>query len=235
MAESAAHQPRTVVITGASRGLGRVLCERMAGLGHTMVVCGRSADAMRDLEAELGPRHDARSVDVSDSDAVSSWAAGVIDRVGVPDLVINNAGVINRRAPLWSLSAEEVARVLRVNVLGTVHVVQAFLPAMIDRGSGVVVNVSSGWGHSTAPEVAPYCASKFAIEGLTGALAQELPSGLAAVAWSPGIIRTEMLDTAFGDDAAAYPDPSSWADDSVPFLLGLGPKHNGQSLRLPGY
>ena len=78
------------------------------------------------------------------------------------------------------------------NIKGVASVIRYFTPAMIDRGTGVIVNFSSGWGRSTSPEVAPYCATKWAIEGLTGALSQELPAGLAAVALNPGVIDTDM-------------------------------------------
>ena len=73
--------------------------------------------------------------------------------------------------------------------------------------SGVIVNFSSGWGRSTDAEVAPYCATKWAIEGLTQAFAQELPSGMAAVALNPGIINTDMLQSCFGGSASGYPSP----------------------------
>jgi NAD(P)-dependent dehydrogenase (short-subunit alcohol dehydrogenase family) len=96
-----------------------------------------------------------------------------------------------------------------------------------------VVNFSSGWGRSTAPEVAPYCATKWGVEGLTRALAQELPAGLAAVALNPGIIDTDMLRRTFGSSASAYPDPAIWAVKAVPFLEKLGPRDNGQALTAP--
>ncbi len=121
-----------------------------------------------------------------------------------------------------------------VNIKGVVNVIRHFLPAMIARGSGVIVNMSSGWGRSTAAEVAPYCASKWAIEGLTRALAQELPRGLAAVPLNPGIIDTEMLRSCFGGSASEYPGPEEWARAAIPFLLGLGPKDNGKPLTVPG-
>ncbi|MCG8455238.1 MAG: SDR family NAD(P)-dependent oxidoreductase, partial [Holophagales bacterium] len=85
----------------------------------------------------------------------------------------------------------------------------------------------------SAPDVGPYCATKFAIEGLTGSLAQELPDGLAAIPLSPGIIHTEMLDTAFGDGASAHWTPEQWIDVAAPFILALGPADNGKSLRIP--
>jgi NAD(P)-dependent dehydrogenase (short-subunit alcohol dehydrogenase family) len=105
---------------------------------------------------------------------------------------------------------------------------------MIHRGRGVVVNFSSGWGRSTSPEVAAYCASKWAIEGLTQAIAQELPPGLAAVALNPGIINTDMLQSCLGEASAAYPSADQWAEAAGPYLLSLGPKDNGHTLTVPG-
>ena len=85
------------------------------------------------------------------------------------------------------------------------------VPVMIERGKGIIVNFSSGWGRSTSPEVAPYCASKWAIEGLSQALAQELPRGLAAMALNPGVINTRMLQTCWGEHASSYEDADNWA------------------------
>jgi NAD(P)-dependent dehydrogenase (short-subunit alcohol dehydrogenase family) len=74
------------------------------------------------------------------------------------------------------------------------------------------------------------CARKWAIEGLTRALAQELPDGLAAIPLNPGVINTDMLQSCFGSAASSYPTPEQWAETAVPFLLVLGPRHNGQPL-----
>jgi len=109
------------------------------------------------------------------------------------------------------------------------------VPAMIERGSGVVVNLSSGWGRSVASQFAPYCASKWGVEGLTKALAEELPSPLAAVPLSPGIIDTAMLRQCLAEGAGQYPDAAAWAKVAAPYLLKLGRKDNGQSLSVPGF
>ena len=82
--------------------------------------------------------------------------------------------------------------------------------------------------------MAPYCASKWAIEGLTRALADELPPGMAAIPLNPGIIDTDMLRSCFGNSASAYPTAQQWARRAVPFLLGLGPQDNGQAAAVPG-
>ena len=131
------------------------------------------------------------------------------------------------------MPADDFDHLIDINVKGVANVLRDFLPAMVSRGAGVVVNFSSGWGRSTSAEVAPYCASKWAIEGLTLALAQELPPGMAAVPLNPGIIDTDMLRSAFGAGAGNYPLPEKWAERAVPFLLGLGPKDNGKQLSVP--
>ena len=101
---------------------------------------------------------------------------------------------------------------------------------MIARGSGIVINMSSGWGRSTSPDVAPYCASKWAIEGLTRSLAEELPAGLAAVSLNPGVIDTDMLRTCWGDSAGGYPSPEAWSRRAAEVILGIGPGENGRAL-----
>lgn len=224
---------RTIVITGATRGLGHALALRYAREGHRIAACGRSADAVADLARALGPDHLVAQLDVRDDAAVAAWAHAVITHLGAPDLLLNNAALINQRAKLWQIPASEFDAVIDVNIKGVTNVIRHFLPAMIARGKGVLCNLSSGWGQFTAPEVAPYCATKFAIEGLTGALAKELPSGLAAIPLSPGIIHTSMLDTAFGAGAADHWTADQWVDVAAPFILQLGAKDNGHSLRIP--
>jgi NAD(P)-dependent dehydrogenase (short-subunit alcohol dehydrogenase family) len=224
---------RQFVITGVSRGLGRALTEELIRRGHVVHGCARSADRVDELRRTFPKPHSFEVVDVASDDQVRRWAERVLAADVVPDLLINNAAIINPSAPLVEVSAADFSAVVDVNVKGTVNVIRHFLPAMIARGQGVVVNLSSGWGRSTSPEVAPYCATKWAIEGLTQALAQELPPGLAAVALNPGIIDTEMLRSCFGPDAASYPDAASWARRAAPFLLKLGPSDNGQPLSVP--
>lgn len=221
---------RNIVITGVARGLGRALAEKFVALGHRVAGCSRDAAAIQKLQTRFPGDHHFSLVDVADDARVRGWAEQVLSEFGTPDLLLNNAAVINRNAPLWELSAGEFDRVIDSNVKGVANVIRHFAPAMIQRGRGVIVNFSSGWGRSVAAEVAPYCATKWAIEGLTKALAEELPRGMAAVPLNPGVINTEMLQSCLGGEAAAYPTPEQWAERAGPFLLELGPKHNGQSL-----
>ena len=224
----------TVVITGCTRGLGRALTAEFIRLGWTVAGCGRSEAVLAALSQSYGAPHYFAPCDVTDSIAVESFAAEALKRTGPPHLLLNNAALINANAPLWEVPVEEFRKVLAANVQGPFHLIRSFVPAMIKAGRGVIVNLSSGWGRSTSPEVAPYCATKFAIEGLTAALAQELPRGMAAVALNPGIIDTAMLRSCLGAGAGSYTDPDSWARTAAPFLIKLGARDNGRALTAPG-
>jgi NAD(P)-dependent dehydrogenase (short-subunit alcohol dehydrogenase family) len=221
-----------VVVTGVSRGLGRALAEKFAALGHTVLGCGRSEQAGDELRRRLGPPHDFAAVDVADAAQVAAWAARLLAAHGPPDLLVNNAALLNRPAPLWQVPAAEFDQLIDVNVKGVANVLRYFLPAMVAKNHGVVVNFSSGLGRSGAGEVAPYCASKFAVEGLTQALSQEMTRGMAAVALNPGVIDTDMLR--LWGASGGYPSPAEWAERAVPFLLQLGRKDNGRPLSVPG-
>lgn len=223
-----------ILITGVTRGLGRALAEWYIANGHTVIGCGRSAEVLSLRFTHPAP-HDFTALDVTDEGKVALWAEKVLAVHGAPDLLINNAALMNTPAPLWQVPAREFNQLIDVNIKGVANVIRHFVPAMVARKSGVIVNLSSGWGRSTSPEVAPYCASKYAMEGLTKALAQELPAGMAAIPLNPGVIDTDMLRQAWSDGAASYPKAAAWAKQAAPFILGLGPKHNGQSLSVGGF
>ena len=220
-------ESKVIILTGASRGLGHAMLEEFLVRGHRVAACARSKISTPAKGAN--PKWFA-SLDVCNPTEVNAWAKSILAELGPPDLLINNAAIINRSAPLWELTPEEFNPVIDVNIKGVFNIIRAFVPAMIQKKRGIIVNFSSGWGRSTSPEVAPYCATKYAIEGLTQALAQELPAGMAAVPLNPGVIDTEMLRSCFGGSAGSYPKPTTWAKTAVPFLLKLNPSHNGQSL-----
>ena len=201
--------------------------------GHTVAGCGRNAGSLQSLSSALGTPHRFAPIDVSNDQEVAHWIQSVTKDIGVPDLVLNNAAIINHNAPLWEIDSSEFDQVIDINIKGVQNVIRHVIPLMIRKGSGVLVNFSSGWGRYTSPEVAPYCATKWAIEGLTQALAQELPAGLAAIPLNPGIINTEMLQSCLGTGASQFETAETWAQKAVPFLLQLGTKDNGQSLSAP--
>ena len=219
-----------VCITGCSRGLGRAMALEFARLGWTVAGCARTEEAIATLAEELGKPHIFQAMDVTDNTSMHSFAKTVIDTLGAPNLLVNNAALINGNAQLKDISPEEFAKILAVNLGGVHNSIRAFLPAMEKNEQGVIVNFSSYWGRSTAPEVAPYCATKWAIEGLTQSLSQELPSGLAAVAFNPGIIDTDMLRSCFGEAARSHHSPKEWSKAAVSLLAGLSEGDNGKSV-----
>lgn len=223
----------TIWLTGCSSGLGRALAERFADAGHVVAGCARRQDRIDSLKEAFPEPNFFKVCDVSSDEDAFDFCKEAHAVTGVPDLVINNAAIINPSAPLWEIPAEDFDRLMSVNISGTANIIRHAVPFMLAAGKGVIVNFSSGWGRSTSPEVAPYCASKWGIEGLTQALAQELPDGLAAVALNPGVIDTAMLRSCFGDGAEACRTPAEWAESAVPFLLSLGAKDNGCSLTAP--
>jgi NAD(P)-dependent dehydrogenase (short-subunit alcohol dehydrogenase family) len=224
-----------IVITGVTRGLGRALAEEFIKAGHTVIGCGRAGDAIFDLRMTHAAPHDFSVVDVALDNKVALWAAKVLENESPPDLLINNAAVMNRLSPLWEQDDREFTKLTDVNIRGTQNVIRHFVPAMVAKKKGVIVNFSSGWGRGVSPEVAPYCMSKWAIEGLTKALAAELPAGMAAVPLNPGVIDTDMLRSCWADGAAGHPKAAEWAKTAAPFILKLSSKQNGQSVSVGGY
>jgi NAD(P)-dependent dehydrogenase (short-subunit alcohol dehydrogenase family) len=233
-AELSNEPPRVVVITGVSQGLGHEMCREFRRLGHTVIGCARNSEAMARLQAEFGPPHQFYAVDVADDQQVEQWAQAVLAQTNAPDILLNNAAITTQAKQTWYCSDEDFERILGVNVRGTANVLRHFTLPMMRRKQGVIVNFSSGWGREAAARVAPYCASKWAVEGLTKALSCEVPPTMAVVSLHPGIIQTETLSKSFGEAAALYPKPHEWARVAVPYLLGIGPSDNGQQLSIPG-
>lgn len=224
-----------IVITGVTRGLGRALAEEYIRGGHTVIGCGRSGEGIFDLRMSHAAPHDFSVVDVALDNKVAIWAAKVLENEAAPDLLINNAGLMNRLAPVWEQDDREFTRLVDMNIRGVANVIRHFVPAMVAQKKGVIVNLSSGWGRSVSPEVGPYCMSKWAIEGLTKALAEELPAGMAAIPLNPGVIDTDMLRSCWADGAASYPKAEAWAKAAAPFILKLGARENGRSLTVGGF
>ncbi len=224
---------KIIVITGVTRGLGRAMAEKFISLGHTVLGCARKRELIDDFKQRFPKRHDFDVVDVTSDEQVQKWVARLHKKYGAPDMVLNNAGVINQSGPLWKVTPEDFSNVIDVNIKGTMNVIRHFLPNMIKKHRGLIVNFSSGWGRSSDKDVGPYVASKWAIEGLTQSLSMELPPGLAAIALNPGVINTEMLQSCFGESAAHYPSATRWAERAVPFILKLDGHDNGQALSVP--
>jgi len=221
-----------IVITGVTRGLGRALAEYYIKEGHEIIGCGRSGPEIFELRMEH-PDHHFSVVDVGLDNKVSLWATEALGIGEAPDILINNAGMMNRLAPLWEQTDAEFTTLVDVNLRGVANVLRHFLPPMIKAECGVIVNMSSGWGRAVSPDVGSYCMSKWGIEGLTKALAVELPDGMAAVPLSPGTVDTDMLRSCWAEGAGSSPKTEEWVQSAGPYILAIGAKDNGCSLTVP--
>ncbi|MBX7157374.1 MAG: SDR family oxidoreductase [Verrucomicrobiae bacterium] len=224
---------KKIVISGVTRGLGLAMAEAFIALGHQVAGCGRTKTKIKELQNRFAAPHFFQAIDVSRDVEAKQFSEKVLEVMGTPDLLINNAAITVTIKRLWEFTAKEFDSVMDVNVKGVTNLVRHLLPAMVAQKKGVVVNFSSGWGRSVDAGVAPYCASKWAIEGLSKALALELPESMAAVALNPGIIDTDMLRQCWGEEARHYPKSAEWVKSAVPFILKIGAKDNGASLTVP--
>ncbi|WP_261524859.1 oxidoreductase [Burkholderia multivorans] len=182
---------KLLLITGVSSGFGRALAQAALEAGHTVVGTVRSEQAACDFEALGAQRAVARVLDVTDFDAIDGVVAEIERTVGAIDVLVNNAGYghegVMEESPL-----SELRRQFDVNVFGAVAMMKAVLPFMRMRRRGHIVNITSMGGHITMPGLTYYCGSKFALEGISDALRQEVaPLGIAVTAVAPGSFRTD--------------------------------------------
>jgi NAD(P)-dependent dehydrogenase (short-subunit alcohol dehydrogenase family) len=195
---------RTVVITGAATGIGRVITTTFLSEGANVAACDVEVSALGALADELSPSASRRlstmHCDVSDRAAVTRMADGVIDGFGRIDVLVNNAGV-SSMSPFLELSEHEWDRVMAVNAKGAFLCSQAVLPAMMAQGQGAIVNLSSQAGRRGERYIAHYCAAKAAVIGLTRALALEAAPVVRVNAVCPGTIRTEMVASSYRQQA----------------------------------
>jgi NAD(P)-dependent dehydrogenase (short-subunit alcohol dehydrogenase family) len=182
---------KTFLITGVSSGLGRALAEAALADGHRVAGTVRSAQARAAFEALRPGRSIAFLLDVSDTHAVPRVVTEVEADVGPIDVLVNNAGY-GFEGLVEEASLVDLRRQLDVNVIGAVAVIQAVLPYLRKRRRGHIVNVTSMGGLTAFPGLAFYHASKFALEGITETLRQEVaPFGIAVTAVEPGRFRTD--------------------------------------------
>ena len=186
--------PRTAVVTGAARGLGRAVADRLAADGCAIVLVDtdeRAAEAAADALRARGCEADAITADIRDRAACAAAVASTIDRFGGLDVLVNAAGVYPRR-PALDIAAEDWQLVFEVNVLGTYFMMIEAIPAMRSRGGGRSVNVSSIDGFKAHPANAHYAASKAAVISLTRSLALEVaPLGILVNSVAPGPMASE--------------------------------------------
>lgn len=189
---------RTVVVTGASQGIGRSIATTLATTGWHVVAVSRNESALQATVADIvraGGSAEVCTADVSDENAVSALAEGLTSRGVVPDAVVNNSGIGGPSRPVWEVDLLEWQETFAVNVVGAFLVSRAFVPAMIDRGSGAIVNIGSDTGKNPLLHRAPYAASKAAMIGFTKTFAADAgPHGVRVNMVSPGAVSGARLD-----------------------------------------
>jgi short-subunit dehydrogenase len=200
---------KTALVTGAASGIGRATALALAGAGADLVVCDLNEAGLAEVTAEIerrGRRTFARRVDVANREAMQTFAAEVHRERGALDVLVNNAGVaigggfLETPLPDWDW-------IVSINLMGVVHGCHFFLPPMVARGGGHVVNVASAAGFVATAQLAAYSATKFAVVGLSEALREELhPHGIVVTTVCPGVIDTPITRNARMLGRAASPE-----------------------------
>ncbi len=184
------------VVTGANSGIGRATAIHLASVGHRVIGTVRStsrADKLRRMSADAGVEVELVELDVADDDSVRSGFAAIDELAGRVDHLVNNAGV-GGNAVVEECPAELFSEVMNVNLCGAVRCAQAVLPQMRERRSGTIVNITSVVGRLAALAQAPYVASKWALEGVSEELAQEVaPFGIRVAIIEPGVTKSAIF------------------------------------------
>ena len=224
---------KTAIITGASRGIGAAAAHHFAGLGAHVVLAARSSGAIDKLAADIaasGGQAIAVACDVSDWDQVRALVETTTREFGSADVLINNAGVIDPIARIADSDPDQWSQVVDINLKGVYYGIRAVLPAMLDQGSGTILNISSGAATGSLEGWSHYCATKAAVLSLTRCTDKEYRDrGIRVIGLSPGTVATDMQVRikASGINPVSQMDPSAhipadWVAQGLAFLCGPG-------------
>ncbi|NYI03570.1 SDR family oxidoreductase [Allostreptomyces psammosilenae] len=224
---------KTVLVTGASSGIGEATARRLAADGHRVFLGARRTDRLEALVEEItkeGGSADFRRLDVTDAADVRAFVQAARAAFGRVDVLVNNAGVMPL-SPLEALRTDEWDRMIDVNVRGVLHGIAAVLPMMREQGGGHVVNVASVGAHEVVPTAAVYCATKFAVRALSEGLRQESAGDIRVTLVSPGVTESELADH-IGDAEAreamkarrAVALPASAIADAIAYAVAQPPE-----------
>jgi len=197
---------KTVLITGASSGIGRACAESFAENGSRLVLAARRSDRLDALAAGIEKRYGAEtlslSLDVRDRAAVDAALAALPHGWRKIDILVNNAGLARGLAPLQEGEIDDWEEMIDTNLKGLLYVTRAVLPGMVERGSGHVINIGSIAGHEVYPAGNVYCATKHAVTALTRAIGIDtLGTGVRVSSVDPGMVETEFSLVRFHGDA----------------------------------
>jgi 3-oxoacyl-[acyl-carrier protein] reductase len=194
--DSKALSGQVAVVTGAGRGIGAAIARRLATLGATVVLSGRSPKPLQATASQIatdGGQAKVMQCDVSNLESVQALASFVNQNFNRADILVNNAGVGSFSAPLHELTPEEWEKVLNTNLRGVYYCIRSFAPMMIRAKTGHIVNISSLAGKNALPNGAAYAASKWGLNGLTYSVAEELrPHNIRVAVVCPGSVDTEL-------------------------------------------
>jgi 3-oxoacyl-[acyl-carrier protein] reductase len=187
---------KTALVTGGGRGIGAAIALKLAGLGATTIVCGRTLARLQHTAGQIrsaGGQGEAMACDVADWNFVAALAERVQKTFGRLDVLVNNAGIGWSGGPLHTMPPEKWDPVLNTNLRGVFYTIRAFAPLMISGGGGDIINISSIAGKNALPNGAAYSASKWGLNGLTYSVAEELRGHNIRVAViCPGSTHTEF-------------------------------------------
>ncbi|MEN9204415.1 MAG: SDR family NAD(P)-dependent oxidoreductase [Thermostichales cyanobacterium SZTDM-1c_bins_54] len=188
-----------VIITGGSAGIGAATARRCAQQGSRLVLLARQGEPLRQLALELERQYNSEvmtlAMDTRDPEACGGMAEQVRARFGQVDVLVNNAGYC-LTGSFQDTSLEQWQQLFATNLMGYVHMIRAVLPLMQARQRGVIINVGSIGGKVPLPLMSAYCASKFAVSGLTAALRWELAPQIQVSVVHPGVVRSDFLQRA---------------------------------------
>lgn len=226
---------RVAVVTGGASGIGRALAERFLAEGMSVAIADIEAGPLAATAAALSGKGTVLDVvtDVTDPKSVDDLATRVQERFGAYHVVCNNAGVAGRFGRSWETPVEEWRWVLGTNVMGVVHGIRSFVPALVAQGAGHVVNTASLAGWTGVPTMGPYCASKHAVLAISESLRAELEASGAGVGVSvlcPGMLNTAIMTSErnWPEGLGPLPDiPSDPVTQGVRSLLVAGTTGGG--------
>ncbi len=191
---------RTALVTGAGNGLGRAIAVALAGAGARVILTGRDRTKLDNVAAEIGSDARVATVNTSAESSVGALAESLSDET--VSILVNNAGIAGPVAPLTDVAVDEWDEVFAVNVRGVFLMCRAFLPPMIARGAGNIINIASVSGKRPLERRTPYTASKMAVIGLTTTLAHEVGLlGVAVNSLSPGPVKSPRMERNFAREA----------------------------------
>ena len=197
---------QSVLVTGASSGIGKACAEAFAAKGCRLLLAARRSDLLEELAKELGDRGNAEvltsTLDVRDRSAVDAWYEGLAPGWREIDVLVNNAGLSRGLSPLHEGEVEDWEEMIDTNVKGLLYVTRAVLPGMVERGSGHVINIGSIAGHEVYPGGNVYCATKHAVTALNRGLGIDtLGTGVRVSSVDPGMVETEFSIVRFRGDS----------------------------------